>query len=241
MGLREIERKLREKSAYQRKEAEIMLEELDSLIENVEALKKGLKKFEKKHSKEIKGNQDYYQKVSRLRDELGLPEEIGVYEWKESPSFMEKLRGSGFYDQLANEILELGRETINSKGGLISLAELVIQVNRKRPGKIVSPKDVTRSLDKLISDKLIQPLRKLPSGVLIVEFVSIEMSPDQQSVFDLAARFGFLTREKLIIHASWEPERASRVLNELVQQGMVLKDETYHEGTKYWFPSLGES
>jgi hypothetical protein len=120
------------------------------------------------------------------------------------------------------------------------LAELVIQINRRRPGKIVTPKDVSRSLDKLVDDKLIQPLRKLPSGVLIVEFVAIELSSDQQSVFDIASRFGFLTREKLIMHTSWEPERASRVLNELIQQGVVLKDETYHEGTKYWFPSLGE-
>ena len=63
------------------------------LIENVETLKKQLKKFEKKHSKEIKDNKDYYQKINRVRDELGLPEEVGVYEWRESPSFADPSSG----------------------------------------------------------------------------------------------------------------------------------------------------
>ena len=216
------------KSAFQRKEAELMLQELDGLIENVEALKKQLKKFEKKHSTEIRENQDYYNKVSRVRDELGLPKEVGVYEWRESPSFMDRLRGSGYFDQLANEILELGRTTVNSSGGLISIAELVLKINRSRPGKLVTPKDITKSLEKLVEDKLIQPLRKLPSGVKIVEFVPVELSTDQQEVFDLASRHGFLTREKLIMHTSWEPERITRVLTDLINQGIVLKDETFH-------------
>ena len=43
------------------------------------------------------------------------------------------------------------------------------------------------------------------------------------------------------MHANWEPERVTRVLSDLIEQGIVLKDDTYHEGTKYWFPSLGES
>ena len=241
MGLRDIEKKMVKKSAFQRKEAELMLQELDGLIENVESLKKQLKKFEKKHSSEIRENQEYYNKVSRVRDELGLPKEVGVYEWRESPSFMDRLRGSGYFDQLANEILELGRTTVNNSGGLISIAELVLNINRTRPGKLVTPKDITKSLEKLVSDELIQPLRKLPSGVMIVEFVPIELSTDQQEVFDLASRHGFLTREKLIMHTNWEPERVTRVLTDLIDQGIVLKDETYHEGTKYWFPSLGEN
>ena len=241
MGLREIERKLREDSAYERKQAEVMLQQLDELIETVDTLKDKLKKFEKENDKEIKENKEYYEKVSRLRNELGLPEEVGVYEWRESPSFMDKLRGSGYYDELGNEILEIGKTVGSKSGGLISLAELVLQINRNRPGKIVTPKDTTKALEKLIESKLIQPLRKLKSGVLIVEFVAVEMSDDQQELFSLASRYGFLTKEKILMQTSWPPERVDRVLEELIRQGLVLKDETYQEGTKYWFPSLGES
>jgi hypothetical protein len=241
MGLRDIEKKLRADSAFQRKEAEVMLSQLDELIENVEHFKQQLKKFEKKHQKELKDNKDYYSKVSQLRSDLGLPEEIGIYEWRESPSFMEKLKGGGYYEQLSHEILQLGRKTVEKTGGLISIAELVLEVNKSRPGKIVSPKDIVKALEVLSDDGLIQPIRKLASGVLVAEFVSIEMSKDQQDVFDLASRFGFLTKEKLLSHTSWPPERVNRVLEELINQGLVLKDESYQEGTKYWFPGLGDS
>ncbi len=240
MGLRDIERKIKSKSAYQRKEAEMMLLELDNLIENVETLKEQLKKFEKKHGKEIRNNKDYYEKIAVIREELGLPEEVGIYDWKESPSVMDRIRGKGYFDQLANEILELGKSFVQDTGGLISVAELVIKINKSRPGKLVPPKDAIRSLNSLVDSKLIQPLRKLPSGVLIVEFIAIELSKDQQNVFDLAARHGFLTKESLIMYTGWPPERVTRVIEELIKEGITLKDESYHEGIKYWFPSLGQ-
>ena len=240
MGLRDIEKKIKSKSAYKRKEAEMMLSELDQMIENVEKLKDQLKKFEKKHGDEIQTNKDFYGKISSIRDGLGLPAEVGIYEWKEGPSFRDRLSGKGYFDQLANEILEIGKEAISTTGGLLSIAEIVLRINKSRPGKVVPSKDVVRALDTLAGSKLIQPVRKLPSGTLIAEFVAIEMSSDQQKVFDLAARHGFLTKENLILYTNWPPERVNRVLEELEKEGIVLKDESYHEGVKYWFPSLGQ-
>lgn len=240
MGLRDIERKIRSKSAYQRKEAEILLEELDQMIENVENLKKQLKKFEKKHGKDIKENREYYEKIADLRDTLGLPGEVGIYDWKDSPSFTDKIGKSEYYDQLAHEILEFGKEIVAETGGLIAVAEIVLKINKVRPGKLVPPRDVIKALNRLVDDKLISPLRKLESGVMVVEFVTIELSKDQEEVFNLASRHGFLTQESLIIQLGWPPERASTVLEELVKEGIALKDESYQEGTKYWFPSLGQ-
>lgn len=240
MGLRDIEKKIRSKSAYQRKEAEMLLQQLDQMIENVAALKDQLKKFEKNHGKEIQENKDYYQKISELRGGLGLPSEIGMYEWKDSPSFKDKFGNKGYYDLLANEILELGKSAINDTGGLFSIAELVIKLNKIRPGKVVPPKDVLKALDNLIESKLIPPIRKLKSGVLVVEFVAVELSSDQELVFNLASQKGFLTQETLIVQLGWNPERATRILEELVINGMALKDESYQEGIKYWFPSLGQ-
>ena len=240
MGLRDIERKIRSKSAYQRKEAELLLDELDLMIENIEGLKEQLKKFEKKHGKDISANKDYYSKVSELRENLGLPQEIGIYEWKDSPSLRDKISGKGYYDQLGNELLELGKYAISETGGLISIAEIVLKINKTRPGKLVPPKDVVKALNNLVDVELISPLRKLSSGVLVAEFIAIEMSEDQEEIFNLASRHGFLTQETLLIQLGWSADRSSRVLEELVKQGIAIKDETYHEGIKYWFPSLGQ-
>ena len=241
MGLRDIERKLKSNSAYQRKEAEILIDQLDRMIENLETLKGQLKTFEKEHKGEIETNKEYYQKVSTIREQLGLPLEVGVYEWKDGASLKDKITGSGFYDQLSMEVLEIGKKVTMSTGGIISVAELVLKLNKERPGKIVSASDITKALNKLIDAELIQPLRKLGSGVLIAEFVAVNLSTDQQAILDLASRQGFVTVEKVLVSTDWNADRAQRVLAEMEKSGMAIKEESMQEGIKYWFPSLDSS
>lgn len=236
MGLRDIEKKIRSKSAYQRKEAELLLDELNRMIQDLNDLKDQLKRFEKEHKGEIETNKDFYAKVTQIRDDLGLPHELGVYEWQEGPSRFNK---QAFYDQLSNEILELGKRLVTKTGGMIAVAELVLTLNKERPGKLVSANDVVKSLEQLSKSGLIQSLRKLPSGVLIAEFIAIELSDDQQTVLDFAASKGFVTSEKFMTSSSWAPERVNRVLGEMVDNGLAIKDESIQEGTKYWFPGLG--
>lgn len=240
MGLRDIERKIRMKSAYQEKEAEMMLTELDLLIQNYRNLEKQLKEFEKKHGKKIKDNREYYEKLSEFRRELGLPEEIGVYDWKEKPTFVDKLTGKGYYDEIANEILQIGKDSLRETGGLMSAAEVTLRLNKARPGKIVSPKDVIKALESLKKSGLIQDLKKLDSGTLIVEFVAVGLSKDQEKVLSLAARRGgAVTLEEVLMKTKWPMERATRALDAMVEDGIALQDEDYSEGKKYWFPALG--
>jgi hypothetical protein len=232
---------MRKDSAYQRKEAELLIDQLDNMIDNLEGLKSQLKKFEKEHKKEIETNKEYYGKVSKIREELGLPMEVGVYEWKESASIKDRLTGGGYYDELSMEILDLGKRKAHSTGGFVSIAELVLALNKERPGKIVSAADIIKGVEKLVEAEIIQPLVKLKSGVLIAEFVAVNLTTDQQDVLDFAARQGFVTVEKVLISTNWAPERVTRVLNEMESSGMAIKEESLTEGTKYWFPGLESS
>jgi len=241
MGLRDIEKKLKSKSAYQRKEAELLIDQLDRMIDDLESLKGQLKTFEKEHKDEIESNKEYYKKVSAIREELGLPMEVGVYEWKDRASLKDKITGGGFYDQLSMEVLELGKKLCTQTGGFISVAELVLKLNKERPGKMISASDITKSLDKLVEAELIQPLRKLDSGVLIAEFIAIDLTQDQQAILDLATRQGFITPEKVIVSTDWTAERVNRVLGGMEKNGMAIKEESMTEGTKYWFPGIDSS
>ncbi|NHJ47104.1 MAG: hypothetical protein FK733_04880, partial [Asgard group archaeon] len=81
MGLRDIEKKIRIKSAFKTKEAELMIKDLELMLENTRELREKLKKFEKKWGKDIGKSEDSYKKLVELRQELGLPNELGVYEW----------------------------------------------------------------------------------------------------------------------------------------------------------------
>ena len=78
MGLRDIEKKIKIKSAFQVKDAELMIQELQQMMDNIQVIKKQLKKFEKKYGDKISENKEYYDKLAGLRDELGLPAEIVV-------------------------------------------------------------------------------------------------------------------------------------------------------------------
>lgn len=238
MGLRDIEKKIKIKSAFQVKEAELMIKELEQMIENINHVKKQLKKFENKYGDKISENKEYYDKLSGLREELGLPAEIGRFDWKEAPSFMDKLTGKGFYDILANEILELGQKLTPDNGGIMSIGELFTQINKTRPGKMVSIDDMYRSLEKLINSQLIPPYRILESSTKIIEFTTVEFSPDHDIILNYASRNGFVTKEDLLMRTSWAEERIDRCLTFFEGHGIARVDKSYSEGTKYWFPGL---
>ena len=238
MGLREIEKKIKVKSAFQVKDAELMIKELEQMINNIGEVKKQLKKFEKKYGDKISDNKEYYEKLAILREELGLPTEIGRYDWKEVPTLKDKLTGKGFYDILANEILELGQKLTPNNGGIIAIGELFTQLNKNRPGRMVSIDDMYRSIDKLINSQLVPPYRILDSGVKILEFTTVEFSTDHDIILNYASREGFVTKEILLMKTDWTEERIDRSLKFFEDHGIARVDRSYSEGTKYWFPGL---
>ncbi|MHA1221877.1 MAG: hypothetical protein ACTSSG_02620 [Candidatus Heimdallarchaeaceae archaeon] len=238
MGLRDIEKKIKIKSAFQVKEAELIIKELEQMINNIKETKKQLKKFEKKYGKQISENKDYYEKLSNLRSELGLPSEIGRFDWKEAPTLKDKLTGKGFYDVLANEILELGQKLTPENGGIMAAGELLTQLNKIRPGRTVSIDDMYRALEKLIDAQLISPYKLLDSGVKIIEFTSVEFSPDHDIILNYASRNGYVTKEDLLMKTNWTEERIDRCLAFFEENGIARVDRSYSEGTKYWFPGL---
>jgi len=238
LGLRDIEKKIKIKSAFQVKDAELMIKELEQMIENIGQIKKQLKKFERKYGDKISENKDYYEKLSTLRNELGLPVEIGRFDWKETPTLKDKLTGKGFYDILANEILELGQKLTPENGGIMAIGELFTQLNKLRPGRMVSIDDMYRSLEKLINSQLIPTYRTLDSGIKIVEFTAVEFSPDHDIILNYASREGFVTKENLLMRTNWNEERIDRCLSFFEEHGIARVDRSYSEGTKYWFPGL---
>ncbi len=238
MGLRDIEKKIKIKSAFQVKDAELMIQELQQMMDNIQVIKKQLKKFEKKYGDKISENKEYYDKLAGLRDELGLPAEIGRFDWKEAPTLKDKLTGKGFYDILANEILELGQSSTPDNGGIMSVGELFTQLNKIRPGRMVSIDDMYRSIEKLINSKLIRPYKNLESGVKIIEFTPVEFSPDHDIILSYASRSGYVTKENLLMKTDWSEERIDRCLTFFEENGIARVDRSYSEGTKFWFPGL---
>ena len=239
MGLRDIEKKIRIKSAYKAKEAELMITDLERMLENIRELHSQLKKFEKKWKKDIEKNKDSYKKLVELRQELGLPNELGIYEWKESATFWDKVGGGDFFERLGVEILEKAKEIQEYTGGLMTLGEVVLLVNKGRPGKIIPSKDVVEAIEKLSNAKLIPKPKELKSGVVLVEFIPANLSDDQEEVLALSTRKGWISMEELLLKTRWTQERCERVLESMRDAGIARVDASYAEGKKYYFPGLG--
>ncbi len=236
MGLRDIERKLREKSAFERKESELLISDLTKMLENAKALKERLKELEKQYGTQISQDEKGYRELVEVRKALGLPEEMGVWEWQDRAGTFGKGK---FYENLGLEILELSRDHIKVTGGIMSLAELLLLIQKTRPGGSPPLDDVREALNRLVRQELIPPLRTISSGLLLVEFVPVEFSPDHEKVLSLAALSAELTIDSLMRKTGWPLERAARLLEELEKAGVAILDESYAEGKKFYFPGLG--
>ena len=205
----------------------------------IKKLREQLKKFEKKWKKDIQKNEDSYKKLVELRQELGLPDEIGVYAWQESASFWDKIGGGDFYERLGVEILEKAKKIQELTGGIMTLGEVVLLVNEDRPGKIIAAKDVIKALEKLVDAKVIPEIIELKGGVKVVEFIPANLTEDHEEVLALSTRKGWISLEELILKTKWTQERAERVLESMRESGIARVDASYSEGKKYYFPGLG--
>ncbi|MFX1464904.1 MAG: EAP30/Vps36 family vacuolar-sorting protein [Promethearchaeota archaeon] len=236
MGLHDIEKKLEVSRELKKKGTELLLEDLAKMLTSLTELKSELKKFEKKYQKELKTIPSYREKVVRMRAELGLPLEIGVYEEKGKPRLFGKDK---YYDKLGLEALDILQKHKDTSGGIMSLAEIVLLVNREIPGITISPDDINRAIKRLEKADLVNAFELKSSGVKLVEFVPVGLSSDQNEVLELASTKGWTTIEEIMMEKGWPKERSERALKAFKDSGIARLDSSYARGTRYYFPGLG--
>jgi hypothetical protein len=238
MGLHDIEKKLEISREMKKKGTELLMEDLGKMITSLKELRGELKKFEKKYAKELKTIPSYREKVVRMREELGLPLEIGVYEEKGKPRLFGKDK---YYDKLGLEALDILQKHKEASGGIMSLAEIVLLVNKETPGVTISPNDINSAMKRLDKADLVNVFELKSSDVKLVEFVPVGLSSDQNEVLELASTKGWTTLEEIMMEKGWPKERSERVLKAFKDGGMARLDSSYARGTRYYFPGLGGS
>jgi hypothetical protein len=81
-------------------------------------------------------------------------------------------------------------------------------------------------------------MRKLGSGIRIVEFVPRELTEDQVAILSLASRTGYTTLEDVMKTTGWNQERAHAGLQSLEAAGTAKLDKSFVHGRRYFFPGL---
>jgi hypothetical protein len=236
-GLHEIEHKIHLKQAFEKEKVELMIQELQGMFNNVQDLREKIEEFEKKYV-ELMASSEYREKLRLLKEELGLTEAPSSRE-KISPSVIEKLTGKGkFYNALAVEILEAVGKKAKESGGIVTLAEVALTINKEQAGKYTQLGDVVKAIEVLQDAGLIPGIKTLQSGTKIVEFLAVEVGDDSNTVLDLAIQKGWVTFEEVMLKANWSAERTGRALDNLEKLGVARIDVSYAKGKRWYFPGL---
>nr|MDO8135719.1 EAP30/Vps36 family vacuolar-sorting protein [Candidatus Njordarchaeum guaymaensis] len=239
-GLHEIERKIMLKQAFEKEKVELMIQELEGMFNNIQDLRGRVEEFETKYA-ELMNSPQYREKLKLLKEELGL---AGVLPPREraTPTIVEKLTGSGkFYNSLGVEILEVAGKKARENGGILTLAEVALTVNKERVDQFVQLGDLIKALKILQDYELIPGIKTLPSGVQVVEFLPVEISEDSNTILNIASSSGWVAIEEVMLKTKWPRERAERALRSLEKGGIARVDVSYAMGTRWYFPGLMRS
>lgn len=238
MGLRRIEEKITQEAEMKRKGSELAIKSLEIMSRKVRELHDELQKLEKQYQADLKKNPELARHLMNLREELGLPRAIGIYDVGGKPSFIQRLQGKDEYHNfLALRVLEIGKQMRRRTGGLLSVSELVLKLNDESQGITVSIADITEALELLKTNGLIHGIRQL-GGMNVVEFIDPNLTEDHQFILELATRSqGQIGLTELIQESSWTIERVNQALAVLIQKKIAIKSETL-DGVVISFPGI---
>ncbi len=143
-----------------------------------------------------------------------------------------------WYDELGDIIVKLFAEKSKNLGGLISLADIYVELAAISHYKITI-KDIIKAINKKIKQGAISGIIKLSSGGILVQFYPPELSKDAFEIVKiLADNDGKLTLQELLTLTGWEISRLEQTLNILEQRRMVVIDRESIYGVVIYLPTI---
>ncbi|XP_019636222.1 PREDICTED: vacuolar-sorting protein SNF8-like [Branchiostoma belcheri] len=234
VGAGAIAKKKLAEARYKDRGTEIAADQLAQMSKQLETFQKHLEEFATKHKDDIRRNAEFRRQFQEMCAAVGVdPLASGKGFWSE-------MLGIGdFYYELGVQIVEVCLATKPRNGGLIMLDELRERIaGKSRARQDVSNDDLLRAIKKL--KVLGSGFTAIPvgGGRYLVQSVPGELNMDHTTVLQLAEGSGFVSESSIVSKLRWEKERAQRVLDHMVKEGLAWVDDQAPEGRQYWFPAL---
>lgn len=182
---------------------------------------------------------------------------IGVDPLASNKGFWSDLLGVGdFYSELGVQIIQIGLQTRNTNGGIMSLKELHERLSgvpgRRTQG--ISKDDIKRSIEKISvlgnGLRIIQVLDLYShqslflqvTGMEMVLFTPLELTTGHQEILSIASEGkGYVSERIVCEQRGWSFERFNSVINLMVQEGLAWVDRppnTPRLDERYYFLSI---
>lgn len=238
-----IDRAKQDQAKFQEKSSELNETQMAKLTQQMELFRTHLQEFASKHKKAIR-------KDPQFRKEFhSMCASVGVDPLQSSCGFWAKLLGVGdFYYELAIQVVEVCLAASHRTGGFMQIGELLRRVKDSR--NVAKVKSTKTTEDITVDDilKAIEKLAILGNGIkvipcgrsFIIQSVAVELSMDSVVVVQTARdNGGSVTMTLLVNKMNWSKERAEKILNQLVMEGVLWIDEQTCDGEMaYWCPGL---
>jgi len=238
LGLRKIEDDIDFRKAMEKKAAELRLKELQAKASVENLTKERLNEIAKQHGIILALNPKLRAEVEVLQKKYNIPKSRIIREQITEKDVLGKKLSKIDYEKLGllayQRVLMQKEET----GGVFPLAEVFEMVNTGDLKGRIEPKDVLKALKILKKNKMIEDIKELDTGAVMIYFFPIQFTSDQVKIMEIAKEKGYVSLEDVCTKLNWSQERALRALQSLEKTGAAKFREDIIKGKNWYFPSI---
>lgn len=141
-----------------------------------------------------------------------------------------------YYQGLAQEMFLILDGPVQEAGGMMTLTDAFVRVNRARGLELVSPDDLLLAAKTLKEAGLPMVLHTFPTGVMVLRSQNVSEEEQTQSLSNLVESLGSLTPEELGQQQSLSVILARERLVSAETEGVLCRDDSV-EGLRF-FPNM---
>ena len=145
--------------------------------------------------------------------------------------------GQAYYLNLAKELNQVLETPVKESGGMITLTDAYVRINRARGLELISPEDLLNACECLPKTNSSLRLHTFPStGVKVLQSSSFQSDEIAKETTEAVKSLGSLTAEELSRHSGWSIVLSKERLLIAEDLGELCRDDSV-EGLRF-FPNL---
>ena len=237
MGIRKIEDEIDLKEAMRKRAAELRIKELQAKASTDNITKDRLRELAKKHGVILALTPELKDEVKELREKYNIPSSKIITEQIREHDVLDTKSRIDFekLGMLAYQRVLMHKE---ETGGIMPISEVFELINTGILKNNVEIKDLTKSMKLLKKNSVIEDIRVLETGIVMIHFFPIQYTSDQVKIIELAKEKGYLSLEETCLKLDWSQDRALRALKSLEDSGVAKFTDSLLKGKQWSFPSI---